>query len=143
MTDTINDSKFIILCKDFELTEALKIYAINKLQALNKYFTHHDQNSIKYNLRLGKTSQSHNHGKIYYAELTIHTPDKNYGAEIIAEDTYTAIDLLKAELSQNIAHYKDKLRTLNKKDAQKFKEQLHTLTDEVVIDEDEIINNIH
>ena len=73
---------------------------------------------------VGKPLSEYVNGKIYYAEVSIHTPEKNFGARVEAEDTYTAIDLLKDELSGNITHYKDRTRTLHKKDAQKFKEEL-------------------
>ncbi len=115
-----------ILCKDFELTEAIKTYLEDKMAYLYKYIKD-AEDTVTFNCRLGKVANSHVNGKIYYAEVSIHTPEKNFGGRVEADDTYVAIDLLKDELAGNITHYKDRIRTLQKKDAQKFKEELHTI----------------
>ena len=115
---------FTIYCRDFDLTEAIQTYAEEKMAYLYKYLNQ-DEEHVSFNFRLGKTSNSHGHGKIFFAEVSIHTPDKNYGGRIEADDVYAAIDLLKDELAGNITHYRDKTRTLEKKAAQKFKEELH------------------
>lgn len=115
-----------IYCKDFELTDAIKNYLEDKLSSLYKYLNKAEDN-VSFNARLGKVSNSKNNGKIYYVEVSVHTPEKNYGGRIEAEEVYAAIDLLKDELTSNITHHKDKARTLNKKDAQKFKEDLHAI----------------
>ena len=116
---------FTIYCKDFELTDAIKQYAEDKMNSLHKYLNQ-DEELVTFNFRVGKTSNSHNNGKIYFAEVSIHTPDKNYGGRIEADNIYAAIDLLKDELSGNIRHYRDKMRTLSRHDAQKFKENIQS-----------------
>ena len=117
--------KFTIFCKDFELTEAIKLYSEEKMGSLTKYLNQNEE--ITFNFRLGKTSNSHNNGKIFYAEVSIHTPEKNYGGKVEAEDVYAAIDLLKDELAENIKHHRDKSRTLSLKEAQKFKQSIHSI----------------
>lgn len=114
-----------IYCKDFELTDAIKGYLEDKMSYLFRYITH-DEDVVSFNCRLGKVANNHEKGKIYYAEVSIHTPEKNYGARIEAEDTYVAIDLLKDELAGNITHYKERSLTLQRKEAQKFKQELQT-----------------
>lgn len=116
-----------IYCKDFELTEAIKAYIEEKMSSLNKFFNEKEQETISCNFRIGKVTKTHHNGKIYYAESSMHTPEKDYDCRIEAEDTYVAIDLLKDELVGNISQYKDKARTLYKKGAQKFKQELHEL----------------
>lgn len=115
-----------VYCKDFELTDAMKLFAEEKISSLYKYLSQ-DEDKVSFNLRLGKVSNHHNNGKIYYAEISVHTPEKNYGGRIEAEDFYVAIDLLKDELTGNITQYKDKIRTLSKKEAQKFKQEIHSV----------------
>jgi len=117
-----------IYCKDFDLTDAIKVYAEEKMAHLYKYFNH-DEEEISFNLRLGKVSNSRNQGKIFYAEVSVHSPEKNFGGRIEEEDIYAALDLLKDELARNIRDYKDKVRTLTKKDAQKFKQELHEVAE--------------
>lgn len=117
--------KITILCKDFDLTDAIKTYVEEKMDSLTKYLGHNEE--VSFNFRLGKVSNSHNNGKIFYAEVSIHTPEKNYGGQVEADDVYVAIDLLKDELAGNIKHHRDKSRTLSIKDAQKFKQAIHNV----------------
>lgn len=117
---------FTIYCKDFELTDSIKQYAEDKIGSLHKYLNQ-DVDLVKFNLRLGKTSNSHSNGKIYYAEVSIHTPEKNYGGIIEADGVYVAIDLLKDELANNITHHREKVRTLSRRVAKKFKEEIQTV----------------
>ena len=117
-----------ILCKDFDLTDAIKLYATEKMSALDKYFPEAGA-AASFNLRLGKVSNSHNSGKIFYAEVSIKTPEKNFGALVESEDIYAAIDQLKDDLAHNIAHYKDKEHTKNIRSARKIKEELHTVAE--------------
>jgi ribosomal subunit interface protein len=117
---------FTIYCKDFELTDSIKQYSEDKMSYLHKYLNQ-DEDQVKFNFRLGKTSNSHNNGKIYYAEVSIHTPEKNYGGKIEAESIYVAIDLLKDELANNISHHRAKVRTLSRRDAKKFKADLQNI----------------
>ncbi len=118
-----------IYCKDFDLTSAIKDYLTDKMGVLNK-FLNLNEDDLNFNCRLGKVTNSQNSGKIFYVEVSIHTPNKNYGARIEADDIYVAIDLIKDELSNNINSYKNKLRTVHKKESQKFKHDLHNLNDE-------------
>ena len=114
-----------IFCKDFELTDAIKTYLADKMSSLEKFLN--DPEEITFNARLGKTSNHHNHGKIFYAEVSIHTPEKNFGARMEAEELYEAIDLLKDDLATNITHYKDKTRSLSRKEEQKFKQEVRAV----------------
>jgi ribosomal subunit interface protein len=116
-----------IFCKDFELTDAIKAYIEEKMSTLTKFFNEAELETIHYSFRLGKTAQSHHNGKIFYAEVSMHTPEKNYGCRIEAENTYEAIDLIKDELVGNVTQHKDKARTLYIKGAQKFKQEIHEL----------------
>ena len=117
-----------ILCKDFDLTEAISSHATEKLSLLHKYLPEQAA-TAKFDLRLGKTTNHHHNGKIFYAEVSIKTPEKNFGALVEAEDIYAAIDILKDDIAHNIAHYKDKTQTKNIKSARQFKQELHTTAD--------------
>jgi ribosomal subunit interface protein len=116
-----------IFCKDFELTDAIKTYLADKMMSLEKYLNRPDE--VTFNARLGKVSNHHNHGKIFYAEISIHTPDKNFGGREEAEELYEAIDILKDELARSLTHYKSKTRALARKEAKRFKEEIRTVTE--------------
>ena len=117
-----------IVCKDFDLTEAIKLYATEKMAALNKFFPENGAHA-SFNLRLGKTTNSHVNGKIFYVDVSIKTPEKNFGALVEAEDIYVALDQLKDDLAHNIAHYKDKSHSNSIRSARKFKQELHTVAE--------------
>ena len=112
-------------CKDFELTDAIKVYLAEKLSSLDKYLAE-DEEAATYNARLGKTSNHHNNGKIYYVEVSIHTPHKNFGARVESEEVYAAIDLIKDELAHNITHYKEKARDVSRREEAKFKQEIRS-----------------
>lgn len=114
-----------ILCKDFDLTDAIKSYATEKVSSLNKYLPD-DGSTASFNLRLGKVTNHQHTGKVFYAEMSIKTPEKNFGALVESDDIYAAIDVLKDDLAHNIAHYKDKTHSKNIRSARKFKEALLT-----------------
>lgn len=117
-----------ILCKDFDLTEGIKLYATEKLSALNKFFPDNGSEA-SFNLRLGRLTNSQQSGKVFYADVSLKTPDKNFGALVESEDIYAALDLLKDDLAHNIAHYKDKSHSKDIRSARKFKEELHTVAE--------------
>lgn len=118
-----------ILCKDFDLTEAIKNYSIEKLSSLYK-FLNKSEDEVNFNLRLGKTTNHHQNGKIYYAEISIHTPEKNFGGKVESADIYAALDTLKDDMAENISQYKDKLHSLDIKSARQFKNAIHTTATE-------------
>ncbi len=114
-----------ILCKDFDLTDAIKQYAEEKMSSLYK-FLNKPEEAVSFNLRLGKSTNHHNNGKIYYAEVSIHTPDKNFGGKVDSDDVYAALDELKDDMAESISHYKDKSQTLDRRSARQFKEAIQT-----------------
>lgn len=113
-----------IHCKDFDLTDAIKEYAEDKIKMLDKYLK--DDGATTFSLRMGKTTNHHNSGKIYYAELSVAEPHKHYDAKIEADDIYAAIDIVKDEMANNIKNHKDRARTVSRHDAQKFKEKMQS-----------------
>ena len=115
-----------ILCKDFDLTKALKNHAQDKLASLYK-FLNKAENDVTFNLRLGKTTNHHNSGKIYYVDLSIHTAEKNFGGKVESDDIYAAIDILKDDMAEKISEYKAKSHAREIKDARKFKEALQII----------------
>ena len=117
-----------IVCKDFELTDAVHDYLSAKLEMLYKYLTHKEE-LISFHARLGKIANQQ-HGKIFYAEVSIHSPDKNFGARLEADTLYAAIDLLKDELAHNITQYKKKHLTVARKEEAKFKQEIRQIPEE-------------
>lgn len=97
-------------------------YAEKRLTPLEK-FVKHDQESIKWNLRLSRNE----HGKTahsFTAEASLSSPMKNFGAQAEAESLYAAIDELKDELQKKMSRFKSKRISLLKKGGREMKRLL-------------------
>lgn len=115
-----------IVCKDFDLSDAIKDYMEEKISSLYKFLSS-SEDTISVHCRLGKASNRKHNGDLYVAEATITTPGKQYVAKSEDEDVYAAIDFLKDELFHTISHHKEKARTLDMKEAQNFKQEIHNV----------------
>ena len=115
-----------IVCKDFDVTDAIKSYIHDKMSSLNKFFQD-ETISINVKIKLGKTTNKQSHGKIFYIDIGIKTSRKNFGCYEEAEDIYMAIDRVKDELSRSIVQFKDKSITSSRKEDKKIKEDLRNI----------------
>ncbi|NCO05172.1 MAG: ribosome-associated translation inhibitor RaiA [Candidatus Magasanikbacteria bacterium] len=93
-----------------ELTEAMKEYAIEKMEASKKYF----DNIQKIDIDIGMRSNHHNKGKIYYAEVNVFIPKQIIRVVKDAEDLYKAIDKVKDHLKVEFEKIKGKMRHKDK-----------------------------
>ncbi len=116
--------KIEILTKGIELNDEIKEYALNRIQSLDRLLSSYE--NIECNLRLGKDS-AHKHGKIFYAEATISTNKKNFGARAEEESIQEAIDELKDELSKKIRRYNDKKTSLRNRGGRIIKDLLRRI----------------
>ena len=114
-----------IVCKDFDLTESIKTYVNEKMGSLNKFFSN-DIDAVIYKVRLGKTTNKQSHGKIFFIDVGIKTPKKNFGCNVESEDIYVAIDRVKDELTRSIVQYKDKSVTESRREDKKVKNDLRS-----------------
>lgn len=100
MTITIHAS-------NIEFTEALREYAEQKIQSLEKYF----DRIITANVDIGLESTHHKQGKIFYAEVNLHLPEKKMiRVTKNAEDLYKAIDKVRDHLKVELDKVKNKMR---------------------------------
>ncbi len=89
-----------------DMTDAIKQYAEEKMEGLNKFF----DNIQKVEIDVGMNSHHHNKGKIYYAEVNLHVPGKLIRMVKEAEDLYKAIDKVKDHLKVELEKIKGKMR---------------------------------
>lgn len=114
-----------IVCKDFELTDSIKIYVQEKMSSLNKFFNI-ESDSIIFKIKLGKTTNKQSHGKIFFIDVGIKTPKKNFGCYEESEDIYVAVDRVKDELSRSIIQFKNKVISTSRREDKKIKNELRT-----------------
>lgn len=92
---------------NMELTEAIKDYVNEKIGSLEKFF----DNIVEARVEVGKTSNHHQKGDIFRAEVNLDVPEKYVlRAEATREDLYMAINQVKDELQRQVKKYKEKMR---------------------------------
>ncbi|MCX6744739.1 MAG: ribosome-associated translation inhibitor RaiA [Candidatus Parcubacteria bacterium] len=92
---------------NMDLTPAIKDYVNEKVGSLEKFF---DQALIA-RVDVGRTSNHHQKGDVFRAEININVPQKQLlRAEAVRDDLYVAINEAKEELERQIKKYKEKMR---------------------------------
>ncbi|MBX4188288.1 MAG: ribosome-associated translation inhibitor RaiA [Candidatus Doudnabacteria bacterium] len=99
----------------FEMTEAIKTYAIEKVEGLGKYI-----DPMEAHIELER-DRKHNSGLVFRAEIMLTVGGKQMRADALAEDMYAAIDLVIPKIKEQIAKFKEKRNTLQKRGARSAK----------------------
>src|SRR3989338_1965013 len=101
----------IITGVHMEMTDAIRDYAYEKMEALEKYIPR-DDTSAKLSVELSKTTSHHQHGDVFQAEAQLHIRGKETTLRTTQDDLYKAIDILKDMLTRELAQHKDKERSM-------------------------------
>ncbi len=120
--------KIKILAKEITVDKELEDYINTRIGSLDRMLKGGAESEC--DLRIGKDSSSRKHGKIFFAEATIKTSEKNYGARAERESLTEAIDDLKDSLSKKIRRYKDKKISLRKRGGKLIKDLLRKIKKE-------------
>jgi ribosomal subunit interface protein len=89
-----------------EMTPAIELAINEKLGGLDKYF----DSIIGCEVEVGKTTNHHNKGNIFRAEVNLEVPKKIIRAEVETDDLYKALTEVKDKLKIEIIKYKEMLR---------------------------------
>ena len=107
---------------NFELTPAIREYAEKKVNGLEKFIRITDE-SVQAWVEVGRTTNHHNKGDVYRAEIQIHIP--HYGRGVRAEATCQtlneAIDGAHDKIKLELEKVKDKKISLVRKGARAIK----------------------
>jgi putative sigma-54 modulation protein len=107
----IRSMKINITTKNFDLTPAIREYIQDKMDSLDKFVEEWTMTgSVEADFDAGRTTNHHNKGNIYYAEVNLKVPGKLLRAQKTEEDLHAAIDAVKEVLAEEIKEYKEKLR---------------------------------
>ncbi|MCR4311383.1 MAG: ribosome-associated translation inhibitor RaiA, partial [Candidatus Taylorbacteria bacterium] len=102
------------------LTDEIRAYLDKRLEGVRKFLPSEADACIA-DIELGKTTEHHQTGDIFRAEITIHLKGKSFRAVSEREDLYTAIDDMKDEITRELSSHKDKHLSLLKRGGQKIK----------------------
>ncbi len=88
-----------------DLSPAIEEAINEKIGGLEKYFN----NIINCDVEVGKTTDHHNKGDIFKAEINLEVPNKILRAEVVTDDLYKSINEARNILKLEITKYKETL----------------------------------
>lgn len=109
----------IIKGHNFEVTEAIRVYADQKLSNLINNLSKSSSGSL--DVELSTVTRHHKHGDIYQAGATMLLGSRRIHVEVVTDDMYKSIDGLKDGLAEEIADSSDRKRSLLRRMARRFK----------------------
>ena len=129
----VNNLKYIMPIKinkikttNIEMTDAISSYVNKCISAFEKYVDPEDT-SVSVDVEIGKTTNHHNTGQIFRAEINFFVGGKTFRAVSKKEDLYAALDDVKDEMSRELNHDKKKRHTLLKRGGAAIKNLLRGL----------------
>ena len=108
---------------NYELTVDETSLFEEKLSTLEK-FSGKGQKEVYLHVTLGKATEAHQHGGIWFAEGNINVNGKKYFAKATTESLRGAVDEVLAELSRELSKAKDKRGSFVKRGGAKIKNLL-------------------
>lgn len=106
-----------------ELTPDIKSYIEKKIESVDKLVDSRDEPVI-YEVEVGKTTEHHEKGDVYKAEVHLRKKGGNLYATAHAEDVMAAIDKIKDEIIHALSSDKERKETLLRKGQMQIKKML-------------------
>lgn len=106
----------------FDLTPAISEYAQKKIGVLEKYLKNHE--GATFHVEVGKTTKHHKAGEVFKAEVKAIGAGLDLYAVSEAEDLYSAIDILEAELRSELLHEKGRRMRLLRRGQRAIKDMM-------------------
>lgn len=98
-----------IKATNLELTPSIKEYIETKILGLSKFIEKWEKiGAVETRFELARTTNHHNKGDVYYAEINITLDGKLVRAEASGEDAHAVIDKVKDTIKKEIAKLKGK-----------------------------------
>lgn len=98
-------------------SDALKVAAIEMAESLVKYF----EGIISVDIDLGRTTDHHEKGQVYYAEYNVAIPGDMVRVSKESEDLYKAIEKVKDHLKVELEKYKGKMNHIDREEIRETK----------------------
>ncbi len=97
-----------IKATNLELTPAIKTYIEEKVSGLSKFLVKWEKiGDVNARFELAKTTNHHNKGEVFHAELNINLGEQMIRAEHSADDAYKAIDKVKDIIKEELIDFKE------------------------------------
>ena len=109
-----------------ELTPEIRAYAEEKVRMIERLLDDRDADA-RADVELGQTTQHHQSGDIFRAEINLHTAQLSLRAEAQQADIFAAIDVAKDELIEEIRRSKDKKSSMMRRGGRMFKDVMQKM----------------
>lgn len=116
-----------ILATRIELTQDLREHIEKKLESADKLMDPADT-TVLYEVEIGRTTDHHEKGDVYKAEVHIRKKGGNIYATAYAEDVLSAMDKVKDDITHALASDKEKKETMLRKGQMQIKKLLKRLS---------------
>lgn len=105
---------------NYDLTPEISAHATKKLEGLKKYLKQAEETTYVY-VDLGKETEAHQSGRIWYADINVDWDGKRFYAKALEETLENAIDRAVNELKSELATAREKRQSLIRKGGLMFK----------------------
>jgi putative sigma-54 modulation protein len=102
--------KIIIRGTNIDLTPSIKAFVEEKVGSIGKFVSPSDSGLAEARVEVGKPSQHHKTGVIFYAEINLKIGGQLFRGVAEHADLYTAIDFARNEVEEQIKKEKRKVR---------------------------------
>lgn len=111
-----------IKATNMELTQAIRDYVEKRIASLEKFIAAHGDNA-QVQVEVGKTTNHHQKGDVFRAEMNISLAGKSYQfrAEAETADLYASVDRARDEMEAELKRFKGKREALYKRGAKTLK----------------------
>lgn len=115
--------EIIFKSKNFSLTPSIEEYVQKKIRTLEKFLKNFDQETIKIEVEVGRTTYHHKSGEVFRAEINLSLGRQLLRAESEQTDLFSAIDEVRDDLEQEIKKFKDRKETIFLRGARSIKKR--------------------
>ena len=93
--------------KNIELTDAIRNYVTEKIEGIARFAKRFDPCDVA--VEVGKTSEHHNKGDVFFAEMNVVVLGDVVRAHAVRDDLYAAIDEVKDDVKRQLIAKKEKM----------------------------------
>ena len=93
---------------NMEMTSAISQYIEKKIGSLDKLLCDGDQDAVIMSIEVGKNTNHHKSGNVFFAEMNLMNCGKDFRAKHEADDLYAAIDKMKDLMTELLRTAKGK-----------------------------------
>ncbi len=92
---------------NIELTDAIRNYVTEKVESIARFAKRFDPCDVA--VEVGKTSEHHNKGDVFFAEMNVVVVGEVLRSHVVADDLYSAIHQAKDDVKRQLIDKKEKM----------------------------------